>query len=68
LAIEALISELKESYSILIVTHNMQQAMRSSDFTAFMYQGDLVEFGLTADMFSNAKNELTREYVSGKFG
>lgn len=68
LAIEDLVRELKKSYSILMVTHNMQQAMRASDFTAFMYQGDLVEFGLTADIFSNAKNELTREYVSGKFG
>ena len=66
--IEALIKELKKEYCILMVTHNMQQAARVSDFTAFMYQGQLIEFGLTKDIFGQAKEKLTRDYVSGHFG
>lgn len=68
LKIEQLISELKKDYSILIVTHNMQQAARVSDFTAFMYQGELVEFGLTADIFKEPKQVLTKDYINGRFG
>lgn len=66
--IEELITELKKQFGILVVTHNMQQAMRISDFTAFMYQGELIEFGLTDDIFNRPKKELTHRYVSGKFG
>lgn len=66
--IEELITQLKHDYSILIVTHNMQQAARVSDHTAFMYKGDLVEFGKTSDIFSSPKEALTAEYISGKFG
>jgi phosphate transport system ATP-binding protein len=66
--VEELIASLKKDYCLLIVTHNMQQAARVSDYTAFMYQGDLVEFGLTEDVFKNPKDDLTRDYVSGSFG
>lgn len=66
--IEALISELKVDYSIVIVTHNMQQAARVSDYTAYMYLGELIEFGDTPRIFSNPKNEVTKNYVEGKFG
>lgn len=66
--IEELIVELKEQYGIMIVTHNMQQAVRVSDFTAFMYMGDMVEFGLTDDIFNRPKKELTFNFVNGKFG
>jgi len=68
LKIERLILELKERFTIVIVTHNMQQARRCSDYTAFMYQGELVEFGPTAEVFESPKVELTRDYVSGRFG
>lgn len=66
--IEELITELRSEYTILIVTHNMQQAARVSDHTAFMYKGDLVEFGDTKKLFSDPKEQLTAEYISGKFG
>jgi len=66
--IEDLITELKGTYTILIVTHNMQQASRSSDNTAFMYLGRLVEFGLTGDMFLNPRLQETEDYVTGRFG
>jgi len=66
--IEDLIEELKGTYSILIVTHNMQQASRASDFTAFMYLGRLVEFGPTQDIFLQPRLKETEDYVSGRFG
>ncbi|MEI8218308.1 MAG: phosphate ABC transporter ATP-binding protein PstB [Elusimicrobiota bacterium] len=66
--IEELIGELKKDYTIVIVTHNMQQASRVSDYTAFMYLGDLVEFGTTEKLFTVPKNKRTEEYLSGKFG
>jgi len=66
--IEELILALKEHYTIIIVTHNMQQAQRISDYTAFMYLGELIEVGKTQDIFTHAKNELTRNYVEGHFG
>lgn len=66
--IEDLISELRGEYTILMVTHNMQQASRSSDFTAFMYLGRLVEYGPTAEVFSRPRVEATEAYVSGRFG
>ncbi|MDQ1339706.1 MAG: phosphate transport system ATP-binding protein [Campylobacterota bacterium] len=68
LAIEKLIIELKEKVSIIIVTHNMQQAARVSDYTAFMYLGELIEFSKTDDIFLNPKERLTEEYITGKFG
>lgn len=67
-AIEELIGELKENFTIVIVTHNMQQAMRISNHTAFMYLGELVEFGPTRQMFHQPKQERTRRYISGDFG
>ncbi len=66
--IEDLIEELKGSYSILIVTHNMQQASRTSDFTAFMYLGRLIEYGPTNDMFLAPHRRETEDYVTGRFG
>jgi len=66
--IEQLILELKKNYTILIVTHNMQQASRVSDYTAFMYLGDLVEFGDTNQLFTVPKNKKTEEYLTGVFG
>ncbi len=66
--IEALIRKLAESYTIIIVTHNMQQAARVSDFTAFLYLGELIEYGPTKQIFENPKNELTKRYITGKFG
>lgn len=66
--IENLILQLKEQFTIVIVTHNMQQARRVSDYTAFMYQGELVEFGPTDVVFETPSLELTRDYVSGRFG
>ena len=66
--IEELMIELKESITIAVVTHNMQQAARVSDFTAFMYLGELVEFGTTHNMFMNPTNKLTADYISGRFG
>ena len=66
--IEELIVSLKRDYTVVIVTHNMQQAARVSDFTAFMYLGQLVEFDDTENIFENPKNELTEKYITGKFG
>jgi len=66
--IEELIMGLQEHVTILIVTHNMQQAARISDFTAFMYLGELVEFGVTDSLFVNPQNKLTEEYITGRFG
>ena len=66
--IEDLMDELRGKYTILIVTHNMQQASRSSDFTAFMYLGRLIEFGPTSDIFTNPLIEETKDYVTGRFG
>ncbi len=66
--IEELIVNLKNDYTVVIVTHSMQQAARVSDFTAFMYLGQLVEFGETSGVFENPKNELTEKYITGKFG
>lgn len=68
LKIEELITELKKSYTVVIVTHNMQQAQRLSDYTAFMYIGQLIEFGITKDVFNNPKQNLTKNYVTGHFG
>jgi phosphate transport system ATP-binding protein len=67
-AIEELIHELKNKVTILIVTHNMQQAARVSDFTAYMYLGDLVEFGWTDDIFFRPKQKATEDYITGRFG
>jgi len=66
--IEELISELKEDYTIAIVTHNMQQAARCSDFTAYMYLGELVEFGETDKIFLNPVKKETQDYITGRFG
>jgi len=66
--IEETITELKKEYTIIIVTHNMQQAMRVSDYTGFMYLGDLIEFRETKKLFTDPKNELTAKYVQGQFG
>lgn len=66
--IEELIHELKNEYTIVIVTHNMQQASRVSDKTAFFYLGDLVEYSSTKKMFLNPNNELTQNYITGRFG
>jgi phosphate transport system ATP-binding protein len=66
--IEELIVSLKRDYTIVIVTHNMQQAARVSDFTAFMYLGQLIEYGDTTSMFEKPKSELTEKYITGKFG
>jgi phosphate transport system ATP-binding protein len=66
--IEELITQLKKRVTILIVTHNMQQAARVSDYTAFMYLGELIEFGPTDNMFTNPSNRLTEDYVTGRFG
>jgi phosphate transport system ATP-binding protein len=66
--IEELVRALKDSVTIIIVTHNMQQAGRVSDFTAFMYLGDLIEYGSTNQIFMKPEKELTERYISGKFG
>jgi phosphate transport system ATP-binding protein len=66
--IEESIVELKKEFTIIIVTHNMQQAARVSDFTAFMYLGQLIEFNTTSEVFENPKSELTEKYITGKFG
>ncbi|HGY9587746.1 TPA: phosphate ABC transporter ATP-binding protein PstB [Vibrio harveyi] len=67
-AIETLITELREKYTIVIVTHNMQQAMRISDYTGFMYLGKLEEFGKTENIFYHPDNDRTKRYISGDFG
>ncbi len=66
--IEELIFELKKNYTIVIVTHNMQQAARVSDFTAFFYMGELIEYDKTTKIFTNPANKKTEEYVTGRFG
>lgn len=66
--VESLISELKEFYTIIIVTHNMQQASRISDYTAFFYMGDLIEFDRTEKIFTKPKKEKTQNYITGRFG
>jgi phosphate transport system ATP-binding protein len=66
--IEELIHEMKKRVTILIVTHNMQQASRVSDYTAFMYIGEMIEVGLTGNIFQNPAKELTEQYISGRFG
>jgi len=66
--IEELIYELKQRYTIVIVTHNMQQAARVSDYTAFLYMGELVEYGPTDTIFTNPSEERTEAYVTGRFG
>jgi phosphate transport system ATP-binding protein len=66
--IEELIDELAADYTIVIVTHNMQQAARVSQHTAFMYLGTLVEFGATEDMFTMPKDQRTMDYITGRFG
>jgi len=67
-AIEELISELKKEVSVVIVTHNMQQASRLSDYTAFMYLGDLIEYDKTETIFMNPSEKLTEDYITGRFG
>lgn len=66
--IEELIHELKSSYTIAIVTHNMQQAARVSDYTAFFFEGKIIEFGSTKQIFTNPTNKQTEEYITGRFG
>ena len=68
LKIEELINELKEKFTIVIVTHNMQQAARVSDYTAFMYMGELVEFGDTNTLFTNPTKKQTEDYITGRYG
>ena len=68
LKIEELIYELKEKYTIVIVTHNMQQAARVSDYTAFMYMGELIEHGDTKSIFTNPKKKKTEDYITGRYG
>jgi len=66
--IEELLFELKSTYTIVIVTHNMQQAARASDYTAFMYAGELIEFGETRQIFTNPARRETEDYITGRFG
>jgi len=66
--IEQLVEELKEHYTIAIVTHNMQQASRISDYTAFMYLGELIEFGDTTHIFENPTKKMTEDYITGRYG
>lgn len=68
IAIEDLINDLREDYSIVIVTHNMQQAARVSDYTAFFYEGELIEYGETDGIFTNPKEKRTEDYITGRFG
>ena len=68
LKIEELINELKDQYTIIIVTHNMQQAARVSDYTAFMYMGDLIEYGDTDTLFTNPGKKQTEDYITGRYG
>lgn len=68
LKIEELIHELKDEYTIVIVTHNMQQAARVSDYTAFMYMGDMIEFGSTNELFTNPSKKQTEDYITGRYG
>jgi phosphate transport system ATP-binding protein len=66
--IEELITELKSDYTVVIVTHNMQQAARVSDFTAYMYLGELIEFGDTDQVFLKPAKQATEDYITGRFG
>ena len=66
--IEELIQTLKNDYTVVVVTHNMQQANRVSNYTAFLYLGKLIEYGPTQEIFTNPKNKLTKDYINGKFG
>ena len=66
--IEDLIHELKDDYTIVIVTHNMQQAARVSDYTAFLYKGELIEWARTDELFTNPEKEMTQDYITGRFG
>jgi len=66
--IEDLISELRRNYTIITVTHNMQQAARVSDFTAFLYEGNLIEFGPTNRLFTKPEKKQTEDYITGRFG
>jgi len=66
--IEDLIADLKKQYTVIIVTHNMQQAARISDYTGFMYLGKLIEFGKTPQIFEKPTEELTENYITGRFG
>jgi len=66
--VEDLIGELREKYTIIIVTHNMQQAARVSDYTAFLYEGLLIEFGLTKKIFVKPRSKQTEDYITGRFG
>jgi phosphate transport system ATP-binding protein len=66
--IEELIRSLAQDFTVVIVTHNMQEAARVSDFTAFLYIGELIEYGSTKDIFEHPKNELTEKYITGEFG
>ncbi len=66
--IETLINELKQQYCVIIVTHNMQQAARVSDYTGFMYLGEMIECGATKQIFEHPKQELTENYITGRFG
>ena len=68
LKIEELIQVLKQEYTIVIVTHNMQQAARVSDYTAFFLMGELVEYGVTTDIFTNPVDKRTEDYITGRFG
>ena len=68
LKVEELINELKRDYTIIIVTHNMQQAARVSDYTAFMYLGELIEFGETDQVFTNPRMKRTEDYITGRYG
>ena len=66
--IEELVDELKADYTVVIVTHNMQQAARVSDFTAYMYLGELIEFGATDNIFIKPTRKETEDYITGRFG
>jgi phosphate transport system ATP-binding protein len=66
--IEVLMRELREKYTVIVVTHNLQQAARVSDFTAFLYVGELIEYGDTEKLFEDPQSELTEKYITGKFG
>jgi phosphate transport system ATP-binding protein len=66
--IESLVAELKNHYTVIIVTHNMQQAGRVADYTAFLYLGKLVEVGRTEELFERPKERLTEQYITGRFG
>jgi len=66
--VEELIDELKSDYTVVIVTHNMQQAARVSDYTAYMYLGELIEYGVTDEIFIKPKRKQTEDYITGRFG